>query len=128
MATEEIQTARRMLKLPRIKKKQQAGAQEKGAGKHQIDTTPNKYLKLSPSKNDGLNMLEYFIIVAIVSFFVSEGLETLPDNYKQMTAMFNNTVKTILEEENLMFLPVAIHSERVIARTVRKIQRKKKDV
>jgi hypothetical protein len=73
-------------------------------------------------------MLEYFIIVAIVSFFVSEGLETLPDYYKQMTAMFNNFVYTILEEENPMFLPVAIHSERVIARTVRKMQRKKKDV
>ena len=109
-------------------KKETTSRSSRKRGKHQIDTTPNKYLKLSPSKNDGLNMLEYFIIVAIVSFFVSEGLETLPDNYKQMTAMFNNIVKTILEEENLMFLPVAIHSERVIARTVRKIQRKKKDV
>jgi hypothetical protein len=62
-------------------------------GKHQIDTTPNKYLKLSPSKNDELNKFKYFITVAIVSFFVSEGLETSPDNYKQMTEMFNNIIK-----------------------------------
>ena len=94
-------------------------------GKHQIDTTPNKYLKLSPSRNDGLNMLEYFILVAIVSFFVSDGLQTLPDSDKQMTAMFNNIVKTILDEENLMFLPVEEHSERVISRLIRYTAKKR---
>ena len=78
--------------------------------------------------DDGLNMLEYFIVVAIVSYFVSEGLDAFPDSNKQMVTMFNDIEKTILKEEDLMFLPVAIHSERVITRTIRRIQRKKREL
>ncbi len=73
-------------------------------------------------------MLEYFIVVAIVSFFVSEGLDTFPDSNKRMVKMFNNIVKMTLKEDSLMFLPVAMHFERVITQTIRTIQRKKQEL
>mgnify|MGYP002803930454 CR=1 FL=1 len=110
--------------IKKLEKDSPCRRQSRKRGIHEIKTTPTKYMKLSQSKDEHLNILEYFIAVAIVDYFISNGLS---DKILQMISTYNKIVGIIVSEETLKWLPVANHSENNIKNAINQICKKKKE-
>ena len=112
------------LGVQKLEKDSPCRRQSRKRGIHEIKTTPTKYMKLSQSKEEHLNILEYFIAVAIVNYFISNGLS---NKILMMISTYNKIIGIIVSEETLKYLPVANHSENNIKNAINQICKKKKE-
>ena len=95
--------------------------QTRKRGQNPIKTSPHKKMKISATKHETPNALEYFIIVSIVNYF---SVLCLFHDTKEVANLYNDIVAIVAAETSLEMLPVQARSRQRIERVVRRIKKK----